>query len=1152
MGTVCAAKRPFCLLYLHPPSPSPLLTFSFSHILALVWQGPLDLVVDVVILTIPPSHFFLPLVGIINPPLVCISDMSSPLIQQAASPSSLPSTSSLAPSPPPRSPYLDAAKSRITRRHPPPPQRLLLLQPDGLAHRLSSDRLVQEIAEARRISRNISSLSLKAGLHGGHHIEAKQGPLGGYDTRSAQMARRRRAASQSAALSPSRRPALFRRQHQRTSSSSSAATETYLVDYYDDSSPEFTPLFTPPAERRAPSKKRNSRRSQSASATSYPFPLPPHSSDDGHSEQEGVHFGGLGLDLGPNWNELIDRPDAIESPCPAQACYDSDGLTGSQGWSPDTTAFDTGSNMASPFVDDISLGGFAGHVQPLSIRKASTMRRASSDDETYLEPFSIDAEAADETEKLARLSNSLSLLSMDAETEHEEATAFIQEAEAGSAMSPSVVRAIYSPERAAPSLAEQLAFACGNGYQYRGSTPAVGMARVVSSSAEGYLPRQSNGSSPAMSLCLDPLSGLRAEVGDSWSDAHGHGSDRQSRCWDEDDREEDSFWVRRESIAEEGSNDASVVIDDDDDDVASMGMRSAPAKSRQVSLFLPSPTMVSSPILSGVLSSTPPNNSAPTDFQALAAAHKEIRVEQLFRQPFAESDTSPESPSIEEVPSRQERAASPTVNELQQLPTASPDMHFFGQEFGSYLSLMDAGSPKSDDINEARTNGCRRSPRPPPITLPKSTLSPTMDAEASFDLSSFKTPEPLSDLPSPTATDGERPFPFAGVRPSIDIVDSRTALPASFSMMNTPAHPHQSICSAVSMAVTQSRATEMTASTSTSSVLDRGRPIPASASCGFLGRNRDENIRLARAQAAATLEGTPATAGPKSRVTGPLTEEAIAKSQMPRIPKRSTSMGRLRIESQSEVSPSKDAAALPTPPLPHSSEAEAIRRVWWQQQMEQREASPTSIRPVLAPSASMPASLIPGHPHSSDAPKRPSISSSATTSSSFIERSRSPRPRALSRGASEALKKELAASTRPRGLPASQSMVCLPTTRAPHTPAKKVASMPPIQKETAPLPLPTLFIARTHSQRLRGDTGIAETNPRLIAKATRARREVSNGILLHSTMRAAPTASPVPAQRIRWASVEAAGRGSMDSQSSKMQTPSGVILVVEEKSVTIA
>lgn len=54
MGTVCAAKRPFCLLYLHPPSPSPLLTFSFSHILALVWQGPLDLVVDVVILTIPP------------------------------------------------------------------------------------------------------------------------------------------------------------------------------------------------------------------------------------------------------------------------------------------------------------------------------------------------------------------------------------------------------------------------------------------------------------------------------------------------------------------------------------------------------------------------------------------------------------------------------------------------------------------------------------------------------------------------------------------------------------------------------------------------------------------------------------------------------------------------------------------------------------------------------------------------------------------------------------------------------------------------------------------------------------------------------------------------------------------------------------------
>lgn len=163
-----------------------------------------------------------------------------------------------------------------------------------------------------------------------------------------------------------------------------------------------------------------------------------------------------------------------------------------------------------------------------------------------------------------------------------------------------------------------------------------------------------------------------------------------------------------------------------------------------------------------------------------------------------------------------------------------------------------------------------------------------------------------------------------------------------------------------------------------------------------------------------------------------------------------------------------------------------------------------------------------------------------------------------------------------RILPGSQSMVSLPVTqqqpRAHLPPPRSTTSLayiPPAPRKIASMSqdhanysLPTLFIARTNSQRMRGETGCEETDPRKIAKvaARAARREVSAGILLQSTRRGVPTVkevgSPMPRQ-VRWGNVVVARRGSEGSVEGKelptvpREAPGGVVLVVEETRVSV-
>lgn len=1060
-----------------------------------------------------------------------------------ASPLTLPRSS------PSQSPILSLPQRSPGLRRP-PPQKLLLL-PSGS----TSDGNVTEASESGRSVRSVSGVT--------------KGPLGGYAPRPqrADSVRRRRAASYSAALQPPlpglRRPREAG-QLEAGRAMPSSCSPRYLPMALSDSQPSSPEME---AEDVALPRGMTGYKARAVSAAAnYLFPVPP-SMDEEESvvPMKGQNtMGGLGLDLGIDFSALLDQPSRVErveeaaSHLEPPRCYDSDALTGSQGWSPDTSI--GGSNFASPIVDSLSLRSASG-TRPLCIRKSSAMKAVpvqelslpndGNEDEEYLAPFP--SQDPEDDAKLTRLRDSFSLLEVDS------TNSIVDYQQQMADTCPPRLLAIHPSITQSPSFIEDLTFIyneqveeaiCEDDSPTKSSfclhdnrqMSDTDMAHSASSiGAPSHLGNNSprRGQAWVSPVSLDPLGGLQAEVGDSWSDLGGHHHEQTHE-------DEATYW-RTSSPVQQQAQPISYSPEH---------MRFLQSNEDLVDAEKMSPksfcsTMAAhSPILSGLLAATPA-----IGFYADESQRNSMKQ-------FVSSKTGVTLPERQSLPIRPEpvQAMSPGTLEA---------------EFSSYLSLMETEEDETADDAEPR----RR-------MLPGLLLGHAQRHRASNDsvdaddtLSTCHSPQLLDDLPSPTAC-GFKPY-SNNLNLLSGFTDSRTGMPTSFSMVNLgPRSSIGDMLSSISMSQDVSQATH---ASSSSSILGRGRPISGSASAsGFLGRGRDESLRAVHAKATATA----------SLAGSSLHKENIPASSTgrPLIPKRIASMGRL-IEA---LRPASDTGA--TNGSKQLSESEAIKRVWFDSQdseLDNEIAKPqVSISREPAPSVKMAA-----------LPQRKPSQISLSRSSISTEPGK--RPRTLSRDASEALKKELASRSSPKstiktlpspevasqtseetkttvsekrasaegpraiGLGMPDRSHSVPNVRAVSSTGRGVAASSSIAKPqkteaaAAPQPqkskarapsnlfkrdclmssdvLPRLFTARTVSQRQRGETGITETQPHLIKLAKRAATpgaQNPQGILK-------PASISLGMGKVRWSKAEAVKKDPAEEQ----ETPEGVVMVSIEETV---
>lgn len=730
----------------------------------------------------------------------------------------------------------------------------------------------------------------------------------------------------------------------------------YQLNYLDqgasqDSSPEASPLTTPygSLEKIKPTKEQES---------SYMFPLPP-SIDDNTSEPGLLHlkqerFSGLGLDGLVAEAKVTATPQhpAGEVAFAPDNFYDSDGLTGSQGWSPSTCA---PSRCPSPLEHDQSFRGHsrtASFTRPLSIRKSSGKQGSiivhdNPEDDDMRQSY----HHTDDDTKLARLQSSLALLGLsqgqDFPDSHSDADHASDAASESSPKSSPVrldARMFYSPEHGAPSLAEQLAFACGNGYGYE-----VPQGVSHHDSALDYLPpwlkqRLEQGRRDSMesssSLGLNPLSGLRAETGDSWTEAHGHGGGDLSRS---------------------GS------------------------RSTRASIY--ASTASGSPILTGPLSATShyvrptggsfdSNSTSAFTADTAASIHrqanlandaiKQVDVEHLFHHSLTRQS---QAGSEESFPTRGISTAQPRLS-------LSPYMSSL-QEF-SYLTLFGGEGEADTEASVAKPSSQAQMQAlfSPPLSTPE--LERDCQGDLSFGC--------VDGLPSPVlarpSSIGMRPFALTDSMsmPSRGLVASKSMFDLhSRSLFNDEDDETQDE-TVISQPAAVAPPPAMTTSQSTSSVLNRGRPVRQ----GDYLQRRPDVITVTRNKA--SLSSNPDGPARPTRLPPP-------------VPKRSSSMGRL-------------------------SAAAAIQQSY----MDKSKAEESAAKAEAKDSRSPPVQLIPGHRDSGtkstlaidkgmlfspQTPKMPAagVPAQRPAAVSFVSSSRSAidlhaevRPRTLSREASEAMK----------------------------------------------------------------------------------------------------------------------------------------------------
>lgn len=948
-----------------------------------------------------------------------------------------------------------------------PPHKLLLLQPSTPDGEIN-DGPDLELEADKRWPRKAST-SLK-------------GPLGPYEPRPQRVdsVPRRRTFSKSSTLQ-SPLPGSEITAGSTSSHIYPSSSACFHLDYQDlqQSSPEASPFLMKSQAWGGPQHSALINTWRATSAASYMFPLPPQGAVGSAKDED---FAGLGLDLDFNYDDFLQRRDSSDggpttSESKVESC-NSDGLTGSQSWSPDTTAHDAGSTFGLP-QDQVTLSHID-DVPPLSIRK------------NFLLPLA-DRETAQKTATNDNDDTKIDLL------------------------------------RSSPILP-------GLPHEALGGlvSPWSGDADVLSESVH-----ESDHHSVTTASSLGPFSGLRAEVGESWRETHwAPSADTQA-----DDTDLDAQF--QGIILSHHSLERACSMKTSPDQVDALYQRHSVQG-------LTTPTTCSSvafhsPILSGLLASVA--TALPT--QGLGT-----------------------------------RAASPELASLR-------------AEFGSYVSLI--------ETSDSAAFGPPSMSRATEIA-PCDVFSPPLsDAE----LGGVHTPEPLEEFPSP-CVNGSSPF-------NAVLTDSRTSATASIAMLSARTEKDlQRIHAALDKAPSDDQPTPASDSSAhilTSSVLSRGRPIPASTSASsFLGGQRELGARLAR-----------------GRDPVPLRERCPneASRQAPCIPKRSNSMSRVRAAKNLEESTATRSVY---------SQAASIQRVWREQNRSVEFAEQVK-------DLSLPKVLVTAHPSA--------LSNAAAGQrtcgimfmgdadrpidkfdSEFIGRGRSAfdyddagRPLTLSQEARAALAQEIcknkpskfastpslfshfrAVSSEKRKKQAAvrtsrsgsktaspqhaarsnQATLLFETDDAPiandarevkvidtdHRGSNSSIARPRVVSSTkrgmpysvgtgvsaastdqsarqasrrkifvaqapmvAPCSMPTLFVARTPSQRRRGDTGIPETQPRVIAAAKQAAASgVRKGVLKNSAQSVG---------KARWSQVQALRKPQHDISN-------GLVLVVEETQQDVA
>lgn len=919
---------------------------------------------------------------------------------------------------------------------------------------------------------------------------------------------------------------------------------------------------------------------------SWMFPLPPQapklSDKPAQLDLKLEGLSGLGLDgiatysltsIDPdaplNADSASTSPQTSESSLESQAghrnYYDSDGLIGSQGWSPSTCADSVFPSPSLDQEDDAEEGEFNTSIvtRPLSICKASARSSSSlfRDEEEESDEYCEPLYSSEDQQKMERLRSSLTLLEFDSPVVQVEEVEIVQQDYDLTHLAPpsaqTDLRMIYSPEHGAPSLAEQLAFACGNGYRYN-----VAESFSHYDSAVEYLPQwirpQTIEMSPAPSL--DPFSGLRAETGDSWSEAHGGDMDDRLSLYSPDG----ARLSRGPSLLGRYHHEATSTQSAEDEPASPVGSISSGSdsfKSSRSSIALSSAT-------------------AHTCYSDSLEAVKEVSVEQLSQ---AENEASAGAlkQSIQDDDVGRSANGSPGTEAL--------------AEF-SYMTLLNDLVPST----------------PLPLSFESQCfglLSPPLStSEVELEMQTHgSTLEPLSDLPSPT----EESFPVG-------------SLP--FNNSSSMASIHSQLLSSASLADgLSSRAdfegsSSMVRSQSSTSILDRGRPIrggtsflpqragvarvqqtlppprqPSAAkvnipkrisSRGRLAQHADEKESIDQPKKvkewvskvsaeAKTSTVTPVdTSAPKpvARLVAPTHSRQSSNASIPSslIPgqghasQRPFKPGHRTVSSTSRASPlpmSRDSSRpgidLLATNRPRVLSDEAYEGL--QQAMKEAQAArskkqhldQSSARGMMTSSQSMPAGLAVnqsyrGQPHhhlrfkdQASAPATPSKCKEQPQPSDY-----SSKARPVMAGSQSMVQLPSVVQSARQGLPSSSSSKSVKM-ELPAQP-ERAQSLPQLpQKPSRPTifardqqaaPLPTLFTARSASQRFRGDTGIPETQPDLRRLALQARdgprqrNQFGGGIV--STV-------------VRWGHARA-----LRKEEIKTQTPGGCVLVVEEHQST--
>ncbi|PWN97799.1 hypothetical protein FA09DRAFT_329964 [Tilletiopsis washingtonensis] len=797
---------------------------------------------------------------------------------------------------------------------------------------------------------------------------------------------------------------------------------------------------------------------------------------------------GLGLgDIGNGFASLHRRPmprlrippspawaqDATEwvnglSPLAAASSSDECGLTGAQGWSPDSSSLPSPALASSP------------RTAPLALQKRRTVSQpapppaANDDDDDEEEPEEYPFPLVPTQQR-----PSFGLLRLPAD---------------------------FSETRA-PSLAEQMAFACGLGSDCEWETEApVAVARPASqayTSAAAYL-TQSYGTS-------DDERPLSAEVGHSWT----------GRLQSDSEDDEAAFW--RAPVASQSALSRSNTVTSTltaDSPILSGHLAADSGASSDESLASPRSAFSSSGA-SDASSATSHGVHSMHGYgtkqlqRQPAPAFSPVEIDRLFHTSLLTPLAAPCTPQLvtPEVAHEQGEAAQP----------GSPGML---AEF-SYL-LADGG------VEEAS----------PASTVACGVFSPALnDAELNLPT----TPAPLEHLPSPTPTPGA--FPFARSTPALALLSSASC-PAPASSRTEDARLLQSASTAPShMFKSASFAGAVPAAEAPASVLSRPRPgTRRSTFFGGAGPAVDRAqtppkvivLQLRRPSGSPTSAASPRPSIPGRRSSLECKPASVAEARAQVVAPSRNSPEAFWQETRAELAPCT-AAALPAAALPTAASA------------PQLDALAGAPRPRRVPVPSVSALELLGGGAAKNAAGM-SRSRSELLPSTAPAGVLSPRAMAEVREAcrqkqaflraaaaagvagpsaqrpSSAMSGSLAAPS-PRSVRFSQEVVrsaapsvalLSPTSILKPSRPTSAQSAPPAPRShgmVASASLPTLFVARSHSQRRRGVTGVPETEPTAQALA---KLGLNVGCATRSSTVRAVSGAAAPA------------------------APSGIILVVEE------